>query len=74
MCEEFCHERRRLAQEGVINDQAEDAPPPSTRSTLTSLAMLVAALVAVVGLAKIESEPIESAVTAVGSHSPSSAW
>ena len=66
MCEEFCHERRRLAQEGVINDQAEDAPPPSTRSTLTSLAMLVAALVAVVGLAKIESEPIESAVTAVG--------
>ena len=55
-----------VAQEGVINDQAEDAPPPSTRSTLTSLAMLVAALVAVVGLAKIESQPIESAVTAVG--------
>ena len=55
-----------VAQEGLINDQAEDAPPPSTRSTLTSLAMLVAALVAVVGLAKIESQPIESAVTAVG--------
>ena len=55
-----------VAQEGMINDEAEHAPPPSTRSTLTSLAMLIAALVAVVGLAKIESQPIESAVTAVG--------
>jgi Ca2+:H+ antiporter len=56
-----------VAQEGMINHEAEDAPPPpSTRSTLTSLAMLVAALVAVVGLAKIESQPIESAVTGVG--------
>ena len=55
-----------VAQEGMFNDEAEHASPPSTRSALTSLAMLIAALVAVVGLAKIESQPIESAVTAVG--------
>ena len=55
-----------VAQQGMVNDDAEHAPPPSTRSTLTSLAMLIAALVAVVGLAKIESQSIESAVTAVG--------
>lgn len=54
-----------VAQEGMVNDETEHAPP-STRSMLTSLAMLIAALVAVVGLAKIESQPIESAVTAVG--------
>ena len=55
-----------VAQAGMFNDETEHASPPSTRSTLTSLAMLIAALVAVVGLAKIESQPIESAVTAVG--------
>ena len=55
-----------VAQAGMFNDETEHASPPSTRSALTSLAMLIAALVAVVGLAKIESQPIESAVTAVG--------
>jgi Ca2+:H+ antiporter len=46
---------------------AEDhAEPPSDRETLKSLALLVVALVAVVGLAKIESPAIEDAVAAIG--------
>ncbi|MCT2584251.1 calcium:proton antiporter [Actinophytocola gossypii] len=44
----------------------EHAAPPSDRTALTSLGLLVAALVAVVGLAKIESPAIEDAVEAVG--------
>jgi Ca2+:H+ antiporter len=44
----------------------EHAPPPSERATLISLALLLAALVAVVGLAKLESKPIEDAVESVG--------
>lgn len=55
-----------VTQEDVVTDDDEHAPPPSTRSALRSLAMLLAALVAVVGLAKIESQPIETAVAAVG--------
>ncbi|MEV6521366.1 ionic transporter y4hA [Longispora sp. NPDC051575] len=46
-------------------DDGEHAPPPTLRATWTSLALLVAALVAVVGLAKVESPAIESAVRAV---------
>jgi Ca2+:H+ antiporter len=42
------------------------AAPPSERAALVSLAVLMVALVAVVGLAKIESKPIEHAVDAVG--------
>jgi Ca2+:H+ antiporter len=44
----------------------EHAAPPSNRDTVTSLGLLVVALVAVVGLAKLESPPIEDAVEAVG--------
>lgn len=44
----------------------EHAEPPSNRTTSTSLALLVLALVGVVGLAKIESEPIAEAVDALG--------
>jgi Ca2+:H+ antiporter len=44
----------------------EHAPPPSHRVALTSLALLVVALVAVVGLAKIETSAIEDAVGAIG--------
>jgi Ca2+:H+ antiporter len=44
----------------------EHAPPPSDRTALTSLALLVVALVAVVGLAKMESSAIEDAVDAIG--------
>jgi Ca2+:H+ antiporter len=42
------------------------AEPPSTRSALTSLALLLVALVAVVGLAKEESAPIGRLVSAAG--------
>jgi Ca2+:H+ antiporter len=44
----------------------EHAAPPSGRATLISLGLLLAALVAVVGLAKLESEPIENAVDSIG--------
>jgi Ca2+:H+ antiporter len=39
---------------------------PTTRQALVSLGMLLVALVAVVGLAKVESPAIEAAVTAIG--------
>jgi Ca2+:H+ antiporter len=44
----------------------EHAAPPSDREALLSLALLVIALVAVVGLAKVESKAIEDAVTGLG--------
>ncbi|MDF1603687.1 ionic transporter y4hA [Nocardioides sp. YIM 152315] len=49
-------------------DEDDDghADPPSTRAALASLALLLLGLVAVVGLAKVESYPIEDAVDAVG--------
>ncbi len=51
---------------GAAVEPDEHAEPPSDRATLVSLAMLVVALVAVVGLAKIESPAIEDAVEAAG--------
>ena len=42
------------------------ADPPTTRDAMTSLGLLLVALVAVVALAKLESSPIESAVERVG--------
>jgi Ca2+:H+ antiporter len=53
---------------GVADDADEDghADPPGDREALTSLGLLLVALVAVVGLAKIESPAIENAVAAVG--------
>ncbi len=42
------------------------AAPPSSRAAARSLGLLVAALVAVVGLAKVESPAIESAVAGAG--------
>jgi Ca2+:H+ antiporter len=42
------------------------ADPPSDRQALTSLGLLVLALVGVVGLAKVESYPIEDLVDAAG--------
>jgi Ca2+:H+ antiporter len=49
-------------------DLAEDAHanPPTPKATWTSLGLLMVALVAVVGLAKVESPAIESAVRAAG--------
>ena len=48
-----------------IRDE-EHAVAPTTRATLLSLGMLVLALVAVVGLAKLVSPSIEAGVVAVG--------
>lgn len=45
---------------------AEHAPPPSAATAWGSLALLVVALVAVVGLAHVESPAIEDAVAAAG--------
>ncbi|MBZ5733043.1 ionic transporter y4hA [Nocardioides sp. TRM66260-LWL] len=42
------------------------ADPPSARAALVSLGLLIVALVAVVGLAKVESPAIEDAVAALG--------
>lgn len=50
----------------IVVDPDEHAPPPSDREALMSLGLLVVALVAVVGLAKIESPAIEDAIAAVG--------
>jgi len=44
----------------------DHADPPGDREALTSVGLLVLALVAVVGLAKLESSPIEDAVAAIG--------
>ena len=47
-------------------DDDGHADPPTNRETLISLALLIAALIAVVGLAKIESPSIEEGVKAIG--------
>lgn len=54
------HDTARLVEE------ESHAPPPSTRAALVSLALLLVSLVAVVGLAKVESPAIEAAVDAAG--------
>jgi Ca2+:H+ antiporter len=46
--------------------EEEHAPPPANRTALASLGLLLVSLVAVVGLAKVESPAIEDAVAAVG--------
>ncbi len=48
------------------HDDAAHAPPPGTRAAWTSFALLMVALVAVVGLAKSLSPRIEAAVAAAG--------
>lgn len=44
----------------------EHAPPPSTRQTALSLGLLLISLIAVVGLAKVESPAIDAGVAALG--------
>jgi Ca2+:H+ antiporter len=51
---------------GAVVDEEEHADPPTDREAMTSLALLLAALVAVVGLAKVESPAIEAGVEAAG--------
>jgi Ca2+:H+ antiporter len=52
--------------EPVDLDEDGHADPPTGRATYASLGLLVVSLVAVVGLAKIESPAIESGVAALG--------
>src|SRR3954465_5450767 len=54
-----------VAREGAPVPE-EHAEPPTGRETLVSLGLLLVALVAVVGLAKLESPSIEDVVAAVG--------
>jgi Ca2+:H+ antiporter len=49
-----------------VSETEEHAAPPSDRDALFSLTLLVVALVAVVGLAKVESPAIEDVVTGLG--------
>ena len=56
-----------VATEGAAATTTEEhAPRPSARTTMISLGLLLAALVAVVGLAKVESPVIELAVSSAG--------
>jgi Ca2+:H+ antiporter len=51
---------------GDLLEEDQHAERPSDRRALTSLGLLVVSLVAVVGLAKVESSPIEDAVASLG--------
>jgi Ca2+:H+ antiporter len=55
-----------ITSDGVVVESEEHADPPSSRATMASLALLLVALVAVVGLAKVESPAIEAGVEAAG--------
>ena len=55
-----------LTSAGEIVEAEEHANPPSARRALASLGLLLIALVAVVGLAKVETPAIEAGVAAVG--------
>jgi Ca2+:H+ antiporter len=55
-----------VTSEGVVVEAEEHANPPSTRAAVASLALLLVALTAVVGLAKVESPSIEAGVAAAG--------
>jgi Ca2+:H+ antiporter len=55
-----------VTPDGALLDDDDHAVPPTARAALTSLGLLLVALVAVVGLAKVESPAIEDAVAAAG--------
>nr|WP_284291180.1 hypothetical protein [Angustibacter aerolatus] len=69
------HDSRRGAlpgdgDAGAADHDDEHAAPPSSRTTWTSLGLLLVCLVCVVGLAKTASKSIEHAVEAVGAPQP----
>lgn len=49
-----------------LETNADEADPPSMRATITSLALLLVALISVVGLAKVASPAIEAGVAMAG--------
>ena len=55
-----------VSADGVVLDSHDHATPPSTRVALISLALLLVALVGVVGLAKLISPTVERIVLAAG--------
>jgi Ca2+:H+ antiporter len=55
-----------VTREGSLVPEDEHAQPPSDRAAVTSLALLLLGLTGVVGLAKIESKPIEDLVIDAG--------
>jgi Ca2+:H+ antiporter len=55
-----------LPEDDADADAGHGGEPPSNRRAMASLGLLFVALVAVVGLAKIESPAIETAVSAIG--------
>ena len=55
-----------ITSAGDVVESEEHADPPSGRRALASLGLLLLALVAVVGLAKVETPAIEAGVSAVG--------
>jgi Ca2+:H+ antiporter len=55
-----------VTRHGESVDEDEHADPPSDRAAATSLVLLLLSLVAVVGLAKVESPAIEEGVLAAG--------
>jgi len=55
-----------VTPEGAVLEEDAHADPPPARAAWTSLGLLVAALVAVVGLAKVVSPSVESAVADAG--------
>src|SRR6478609_7609867 len=55
-----------VTSEGDLLAEDEHATRPSDRTALISLGLLLTSLVAVVGLAKVESSPIEDAVASLG--------
>lgn len=55
-----------VATDGGVLQEDDHADPPSNRAAMVSLVLLVLSLIAVVGLAKVESPAIEAAVSAAG--------
>ncbi|MBO3749447.1 hypothetical protein J5X84_25490 [Streptosporangiaceae bacterium NEAU-GS5] len=55
-----------ITTEGEVVDREEHVSPPTARTALISVALLLVALVGVVGLAKVESPTVEEVVDSAG--------